>query len=146
MSQLYFLSIVLTGLTGFLFVFGETEEKDSIEKSMKFSFFGGGFRLILGILTAIVGFVKLFLPYRSYGASAVAGVPILGDLFPALGGIAGGFILLFGFYREHSSGFDKESNLDRIGDAFLLRKKITGFVLIGIALLHFLFGGNAIFI
>ena len=137
MLQLYFMSILLNGITGFMFIFGDTGENDSIEKSMKFSFSSGGFRLILGILTALTGLVKLFLPVK--GESAITGIPILGDLIPALAGIAGGFILLFGFYRENSARFDKENNLDRIGDSFLRYKKVAGFVLAGIALLHFLF-------
>jgi hypothetical protein len=133
------MSVVLNGITGFWFVFGDVGENDSVEKSMKFTFFGSGFRLILGILTALIGILKLFLPVK--GASAVSGFPVLGDFLPALAGIAGGFILLFGFYREHKTGYDRENDLDRIGDAFIRYRKITGFTLVAIGLLHFLFPG-----
>jgi hypothetical protein len=131
MVQLYLLSVVLNGVTGFLFIFGDFGENDSVEKSMKFSFFGSGFRLILGILTAFTGIMKLFLPMH--------GIPILGDLLPALAGIAGSFILLFGFYREHKAGDDRENNLDRIGDAFIRYRKVVGFTLAAIGVLHFIF-------
>ena len=137
MLQLYFMSIVLNGIIGFLFIFGDTGENDTIEKSVKFSFTSGGFRLILGILTTLTGLLKLFLPMK--GETAFAGIPILGDLIPALAGIAGGFILLFGFYRENSTRFDKDNDLDRIGDSFLRYKKVLGFVLAAVAVLHFLF-------
>ena len=137
MYQLYFMSVLLNGIIGFLFIFEDTGENDSIEKSMKFSFFSGGFRLILGILTALTGLLKLFLPVK--GDTAFTGIPILGDFIPALAGIAGGFVLLFGFYKEHTAGSGKENDLDRIGDAFLRYKKVSGFVIAAIALLHFLF-------
>ena len=137
MLQLYFLSVVLNGIIGFLFAFTDTGENDSVEKSMKFSFFSGGFRLILGILSAVTGFLKLLLPVK--GSSSVTGIPVLGDLIPALAGVAAGFMLLFGFYREHSARFENENDLDRIGNTFLRNKKIAGFTLIAVALLHFLF-------
>jgi len=131
MPQLYLLSVILNGLTGFLFVFGETEESDSVEKNVKVSIFDNRFRLVLGILTVVTGFLKLFLPYE--------GIPILGDFVPALAGIAGGFILLFGFYKEHAENSSRESNLDRVGNTVLRYKKIVGFSLIAVSLLHFFF-------
>jgi hypothetical protein len=130
MEQLYFLSILLNGLTGFMLIIGNVEES-SIEKSMKFSLTGSGFRLILGIATVVTGLLKLFSPYM--------GVFFLGDLFPGIAGIASGFILVFGFYREHSAKIDSEGKLDKMGDAFLRYRKAAGFVLLAIALLHFLF-------
>jgi hypothetical protein len=137
MLQLYLMSVVLNGIAGFWFIFGEIGESDSVEKSMKFSFFGSGFRLILGILTALIGILKLFLPVKS--VSAGTGIPILGDFLPALMGIAGGLILLFGFYREHKTVYNGENDLDRIGDAFIRYRKVTGFTLIVISVLHFIF-------
>ena len=131
MIQLYFLSIIFNGLTGFLLVMGDTGNNDTIEKNMKFSFTGGGFRLILGILAAITGLLKLLLPMGK--------MPILGDLIPAAAGLIGGFILIFGFYREHSARAENEGDFDRIGQAFLRYKKIAGIALLVIAALHFLF-------
>jgi hypothetical protein len=63
----------------------------------------------------------------------------LGDLFPAVAGVAAGFILIFGFYREHSASMENEGKLDRIGDIFLQYKKAAGFILFAVSLLHFLF-------
>jgi membrane-bound ClpP family serine protease len=137
MEQLYFLSILLNGLAGFMLIIGNVEESSTIEKNIKFSLTGGGFRLILGIVTAIVGILKLFSPFEKLDHSP--GVFFLGDLFPAIVGIASGFILVFGFYREHSAKIDGEGKLDKIGDVFLRYKKAAGFVLLAVALLHFLF-------
>ena len=132
MVQLYFLSILLNGLIGFLLIFGEEKENNSIESSMKFSFTSGGFPLILGIGAAITGILKLFSPVMNR-------VYILGDLLPAVAGVAAGFILIFSFYRENSANADQEGQLDRIGDNFLKHKKPIGIALVAVAALHFLF-------
>ena len=131
MIQLYFLSIVFNGLTGFLLILGDIGDGDSIKKNMKFSITGSGFRLILGILAAITGLLKLLSPMSK--------MPILGDLIPAAAGLIGGFILIFGFYREHSARVDNEGDFDRIGQAFLQYKKVAGIALLITAALHFLF-------
>ena len=131
MPQLYLLCIVFNGLTGFLLMMGELGETSTIESSIKFSPFGSGFRLILGILTTLTGMLKLLSPMEK--------PPILGDFFPALGGIAAGFILIFSFYREHSTKVDKDGKLDRIGDFLLQYKKVVGISLLVISGLHFLF-------
>ena len=132
MIQLFLLSILLNGSIGLLLVFMDTDKNGSIESSMKFSFASGGFRLVLGILAAITGILKLLSPVEKQ-------VPVLGDLLPGLAGIAAGFIVIFGFYRENSSKIDSESRLDRFGDAFLHYKKAAGVVLLAVAALHFFF-------
>ena len=132
MIQLYFLSILFNGIIGFLLVFSDNNKDGSIENSMQFPFASGGFRLVLGILAGITGILKLLSPVERQ-------IPILGDLLPALAGIVAGFVIIFGFYREKSSRVDQESQLDRIGDAFLRYKKAAGIALLVIAALHFLF-------
>ena len=135
MEQIYLLSVVFNAFTGFILMMGDTDTQ-STESGIKFSpFGGGGFRLILGILTLLTGFLKLLSPLET----AVKQVPILGDFLPALGGVAGGFILIFGFYREHSARVDRDGKLDRLGEMFLQHKKIAGISLLIIAGLHFLF-------
>jgi len=131
MDQLYFLSIILNGLVGFLLVFGEITEGTSTAKGVKLFFSSWGGRLVLGIAAAIIGVLKLLLPKK--------GPSILGDMLPALAGIAAGFILIFGFYRENSAKSDDEGTLDRVGDTLLHYKKIAGIVLLAVAALHFLF-------
>jgi flagellar motor component MotA len=137
MEQLYLLSINFNGLIGFLLVFGEITEGTSTAKGFKLFFSSWGGRLVLGIIAAITGILKLLLPMK--------GPPILGDMLPALAGIVAGFILIFGFYRENSAKHDNPGSLDRVGDALLHYKKIVGIVLLAVALLHFLFP-NALFL
>ena len=131
MIQLYFLSIVFNGFAGFLFLFGDLGGNDSAEDNKKYSFLSVGFRLIIGILTGIIGILKLLSPYE--------GIAILGDLLPALAGAAAGFMLIYGFYRERSSHVDDEEKINRFGETFLQYKKAIGVALLVSALLHFLF-------
>jgi hypothetical protein len=133
MIQLYFLSILCNSVTGYILILGDGEEPESIETSMKWSLRNATFRLVLGILSAVIGILKLLSP-------SMDSIPILGDLIPALAGIVSGFILIFGYYREHSSAaFEGEGKLDRLGDAFLKYKKGVGFIMLASAVLHFLF-------
>jgi hypothetical protein len=132
MIQFYLLSIVLNGIIGFLLICGDVIEGNSTANGFKTFLSSWGLRLFLGILATITGIMKLLSPVLN-------GMPILGDLLPALAGLAAGFILIFGFYRENSAKNDKEGTLDRIGDTFLQYKKAAGVVLLVIAVLHFLF-------
>jgi len=136
MVQLYFLSIVFNGLAGFLFVFADLGGGDTAEDSAKISAVGSGFRLIIGILAAVTGILKLLLPM---GGEGKVGLPILGDLLPALASLTAGFMLIFGFYRERSSHVDSEEKINRFGEVALHYKKAVGIALLASALLHFLF-------
>jgi len=137
MIQLYLLSIILNGLIGFLLILGDAAEGDSPEKGVKIFFSSWGFRLVLGILAAITGILKLLLPMPNSEKTAI---PILGDFLPALAGLAAGFILIFGFYRENSAkSAAADGKLDLIGDTLLQYRKTVGICLLVIAVLHFLF-------
>ena len=129
MEQLYFLSIVLNGFAGFLFLFGDLGGNDPDGSGKKFAFVGSGFRLIIGILALLTGILKLLYPME---------VLIFGDLLPALAGIIAGFMLIYGFYRERSSNVDSEEKINRLGESVLHYKKAIGIVLLVAALLHFL--------
>lgn len=132
MIQLYFLSIVFNGLAGFLFVFGDSEDNNADENNKKNSVFGDGLRLILGILASITGILKLLLP--------MSGIPILGDLLPGLACITAGFMLIYSFYRERSSGaIDSDERINHFGEIILHHRKFAGIVLLAAAVLHFLF-------
>ncbi|MDR2921825.1 MAG: hypothetical protein LBU85_00605, partial [Treponema sp.] len=99
MIQLYFLSILCNGLSGYILFSGGGEENETIENSagkLRFSIHNVTFQFVLGILSAVTGVLKLLSPIENR-------VPILGDIVPALAGIAGGFILIFGHYRRNVS-------------------------------------------
>jgi uncharacterized membrane-anchored protein len=132
MEQFYFLSIVFNGLAGFLFVFEDSKENNSAENNRKLSVIGDGFRLLLGILATVTGILKLLSPMSS--------PPILGDLVPALAGIAAGFVLIYGFYRERASEtVDNQEKINHLGEIFLHHRKTVGIILLASAVLHFLF-------
>ena len=136
MEQLYFLSILCNGLGGYILISGGNEENETIENSaVRFSIYNPTFQFIFGILSAATGVLKLLSPFEK-------SIPILGDLVPALAGIAGGFILIFSHYRRNvssSSSLVEEGKLDRAGESLLRYRKVLGLGLLAVALLHFLF-------
>jgi hypothetical protein len=88
------------------------------------------FRLILGVLTILVGLLKIL--------SAVQGdVPVIGDLIPALVGFLAGVVLIFEYYRNHSA-LDPE-HTEKIEQLLINNKKWIGFLALASAILHFLF-------
>jgi len=131
MIQLYFLSILCNGLSGYLLFSGNenANENEIIEKSRFHTV-----HLVLGILSAVVGFLKLLSPNAD-------NILILGDLLPALGGVAAGFLLFFGIYRQDALAVSQAqmSSLDSVGVSLLRFRKSIGLGLLAIALLHFLF-------
>jgi hypothetical protein len=130
MIQLYFLSILLNGLTGYILGFGADDPDDSIEAGVRPSLNNDTFRLILGILAAVTGLLKLLSPTEG-------DIPVIGDLIPALLGLGAGFILMFGYYRERSTVDSEQVN--RLAEVLERHKKWMGFVLLASAALHFLF-------
>jgi hypothetical protein len=85
---------------------------------------------VLGILTAVTGFFKIL--------SAVRGdIPVLGDLLPALAGLAGGFALIYEFYKGRSSVDDE--TLPAVILKLAASKRYIGVVCLLAAALHFLF-------
>jgi hypothetical protein len=134
MIQLYFLSILFNGLSGYLLALGDRAENGTIESGFRFLPGSDTFRLVLGILSAVTGLLKLLSP-------CMDNIPILGDLLPALMGLLAGFILVFGYYREHRSVTnqeEEEGKLDRMGEVFLKYRKGFGFILLLTALAHFI--------
>jgi hypothetical protein len=130
MIQFYFLSILLNGLSGYVLGFRGNEPDAEIENSLRFSLNNSTFRLILGILTALTGLLKILAPTEG-------NVPVVGDLVPAVLGLAAGFTLFFGYYRERSTVESEQVN--RLDEIIGRYKKWLGPVLLISAALHFLF-------
>ncbi|GHV90858.1 hypothetical protein AGMMS50268_13610 [Spirochaetia bacterium] len=130
MIQFYFLSIVFNAAAGFVLINEGTDVENSIESSLKFSFRNETFHLILGILTMVTGLLKLL-------SSTPGDIPIIGDLLPAVTGLAAGFILLFGYYQSRSVIEDDKNT--RIGEIVSKNRKWIGFAALIVAALHFLF-------
>jgi len=135
MLQLYVLSILCNGLCGYVLFAGN--EGETGEKT-QFSVNNPTFHLVLGILSAVTGLLKLLSP--SVSEAGKAGVIIFGDLIPAAAGIVAGIILIFGLYRrDNASSAETTGSLDRLGKNLLRFRKLLGLVLFAAALVHFLF-------
>jgi hypothetical protein len=130
MIQFYFLSIVLNALAGYILAFGTDIDDIEVESKIRIPVHTETFRLVLGIVTILVGLLKIL--------SAIQGdVPVIGDLIPALVGFLAGFILIFEYYRSRSA-IDSE-HTEKIEQLLINNKKWIGFFAIAAAALHFLF-------
>jgi hypothetical protein len=130
MIQLYFLSILCNGLSGYILFAGDEGQSD---EKIKVFYDNPTFHLVLGILSAVTGVLKILSP-------SIGGVPILGDLIPSAAGIMAGFMLIFGIYRRDSSSSSQSpESMDVLGSSLLRFRKPIGLGLLGVAVIHFLF-------
>jgi hypothetical protein len=129
MLPVYLMSVVLNALVGIILSFCKEEAETG---SLSFSLNNETVRLIIGVLSFITGIFKILSPVHG-------NIPVVGDLFPALVGIAGGFILLFEFYHKKASGSSALDFMERIDSLINRNRKISGFVCIAAAILHFVF-------
>jgi len=130
MIQLYFLSILCNSLSGYILFAGNENEAE--ENSVSF-LNNPTFHLVLGILSAVTGILKLLSP-------SIGGILILGDLIPAAAGIMAGFMLIFGIYRKDTSmSIESTGTLDILGANLLRFRKPIGLGLFAVSLIHFLF-------
>ncbi|MDR1837218.1 MAG: hypothetical protein LBQ89_06115 [Treponema sp.] len=132
MIQLYFLSVLCNGLSGYILFTGKEDETAGKTQDLfkEFSINNPVFNLVLGILSAVTGILKLLSP-------AMGGFrfPIFGDLIPSAAGIIAGFLLIFGIYRKETSS----ESIDRLASSLLNLRKPLGLGLLAAALIHFLF-------
>ncbi len=86
-----------------------------------------GAKLGLGIAAFVVGFLKLLIPQD---------VPVVGDLFPALGGMAMGVALFFEYMRERGEKTAENMNsLEKLATSYKVPLGLAGGI---ISVLHFL--------
>ncbi|MDR3020526.1 MAG: hypothetical protein LBU66_06435 [Treponema sp.] len=130
MVQLFFLSILCNGLSGYLlFKHDENGTEDKAQSPLN----NPTFQLVLGILSVVTGVLKLLSPFggRAY---------IFGDLVPSAAGVLAGLLLIFGLYRQgKTSEPGPEKSLDAFASNLLRFRKPIGLGLIAVAVLHFLF-------
>ena len=129
MLQFYFMSILLNALAGYMLITGDKE--GLLEFKSDFSLNDDNFQLVVGILSAATGLLKILSPIEG-------DVPVVGDLVPGIIGILCGFLLLYGQYRNRSSdeATEQTEKIDRI---LVANKKIIGIAACIAAALHFLF-------
>ncbi len=90
------------------------------------------FRLIVGIAVVVVGLMKVLSVYE--------GIPIIGDLLPAVAGLAGGASILLEYYVTSTSSDDFEL-ADNVKAVFIDSRKYIGVLCLVAAVLHFVFPG-----
>ena len=159
MVQFYLLSVLMNVLAGIVFIFAtdfisqdsgaskirrsgldsdfddfDFSSEDSAEPSdslFKSSFLDDmTFRLVLGVLSLLMGMIKLM---SSMGGDQA----VVGDFFPAFSGlIAGIFLLVEWFFVRQEGDFILPDVLERI---MTEGRKFTGWFCIAAGLLHFIF-------
>jgi|UniRef100_A0A7C3IG57 TctA family transporter len=129
MIQFYFLSIICNALAGYALI-TDAEAKSSILDGIRSYVLDETFRLVLGVLTMVVGFFKILSVIRG-------DIPVIGDLFPAAAGLAAGFSLLFEFYKSRSTIIDEKT--EQIESFLSANRKWVGYGAIAAAGAHFLF-------
>ena len=132
MLPVYFLSIALNLIAGYILAFRKEETSSD---GLFFSLDNETIRVVIGIFAFITGILKILSPVTVPG-----NIFLLGDLFPALAGIAGGFLLALQFYRSRESA--ESDSLERIAalTAFADKnKKLIGIVCIVSAPVHLFF-------
>ena len=131
MSQFYLLSILSILLSGFVLSGDYLGAKVPALGTFRAWLENRGAALTLGIVTAVIGFLKFFV--RAPNDI----VPVAGDLLPAIAGLAVGAALFFeALLRKPST---PERPVDRYAKAVLTYRIPLGIVCVAIALLHFLF-------
>jgi len=125
MIQLYFLSILFNGLAGIVLFAG----RDGSINRMPFSLDNPTFNLVLGIICAVTGILKLLSPVKNGF--------FFGDLLPGAAGIIAGLVLIFGIYRRNAVSTNQ---LDKVGANLLAFRKPISLGLMATAILHFIFG------
>jgi hypothetical protein len=93
MMQFYFLTVFLNGLCGFSLVAASLKGKGPAVSALKTLVGLHGYRLVVGILTALWGILSVanVTPYDT---------PVIGDLFPAVSGFLSGVSLVASVYRD----------------------------------------------
>ena len=129
MLQFYFLSIFLNALSGYMLITGDSDR--TLEFKGKFSFSDETFKLIIGVLSAVTGLLKLLSPIEG-------DIPVIGDLIPAVSGFLTGFVFIFEYYRNRTT-LDESENTEKIDRVLIRNKKIIGIAAVTVAVLHFLF-------
>ena len=129
--QIYFLSIVINLIVGIVLVRDILLEKfPSFGKLLADVGEADIFRLVGGIAATLVGILKLF-------EVGPAQTIFIGDLFPALAGMAAGKTLLSEYFRKKDLKIPVWPG--RAADFLISTRRVWGFAAIAAAVLHFFF-------
>lgn len=127
MLQFYFLSIFANILAGLTLTSEYFAEKFKAFLPFKELFSKKNVKTTIGIAAFVVGFLKLLLPVQTV---------VVGDLLPALAGLAMGAGLILGILRERANvSAETVDNLEKTVMTYRIPLGISGLV---ISALHFL--------
>ena len=129
MEQFYFLSIVMNFLAGYAIILTNAPDKGTAFDGIRHYLNDVTVRLVIGILTATIGLLKLIIVMRG-------DIPVIGDLLPASAGIVSGTKLFLEFYQKNASV--TTDSLEKVNKFFETYGKTLGFVTLIIAFVHFL--------
>jgi hypothetical protein len=131
MLQFYFLSILANLLAGVALASEYLAGRFPVFVPFRDLLSRRAYRASVGVLAVAVGFLKLLI------RSSAADVPVIGDLIPALVGMAMGASLVLHVVREKAD----LPPLGRLEKAALAYRVPLGFIGIVAAILHFLLPG-----
>ena len=133
MAQFYFLSILSSIVAGLTLAGDYLGEKIPVLASFKNLRANKPATVTIGIVTIVIGIIKLIV------LSPGEYIPVVGDLLPALTGIAVGGILLVEAFREKVEG--RSEPMKKISTTVLTYRVPVGIAAVVVAVVHFLFPG-----
>ncbi len=146
MVQFYFLALVLQIVGAIILLEDQISGKVPLVQSIKgYCLESSTSRVVLIVLTAIVGIMKLITPIQP-------GPAVIGDFFPAVNLLALCVFYVFEGKRLQESTEDVEITLDEHGEKqeesiekvksfYYTNKRIIGYATLASAFFHFLFPG-----
>lgn len=136
MAQFYLLSILANMIAGLTLAGDYLGERMPFLASFKNLRSNRTAQIVIALIAVIVGVIKLVV--LSPGET----VPVVGDILPALTGIALGGILLIEAFR--STVDSRGESIQKISKAVVTYRVPVGIAGVAIALVHFLFPGAVI--
>lgn len=127
MMQFYFLSILANILAGLTLMSDYFAERFKVFLPFKDLFAKKNVKTAIGISAFVIGFLKILLPVQTV---------VVGDLLPALAGLAMGAGLILGLLRERTKvSAETVDNLEKTVMTYRVPLGIAGLV---VSALHFL--------
>ena len=130
MIQFYLLSVLLNITSGYALLVTDIPDKGNKLDGVRNYLKDLTVRLVLGVLSVIVGFFKLLTVMRG-------DIPIIGDFLPAVAGLVSGFSLLLDFYRGNSNVTTE--TMEKMERIFMANRRIVGIGAMIVGFTHFLF-------
>ena len=133
MIQFYLLSVVLNIAGGYALCADAPAPIGEPFEGVRLFFVDRTVRLVLGILMAVTGILKLLYAIRG-------DLPIVGDFLPAIAGVAGGLTLLIELYNRPEHRDEAATRIPRKAETlFMSNRAVIGTAAIITGVVHFAF-------